>query len=221
MRRTFEGKRVAIVGSGPGSLDNPKGLVDSHDVVVRVNNYKLFPATGYRTDVFYSFFGVSIKKTPRQLLRDGVKLCVCKCPNAKAIESEWHERNGKMPGVDFRMLYERRQGWWFCDTYVPSVEEFMEHFDLLGGHVPTTGFSALLDVLSFDPQRVFMTGFDFFTSGLHNINERWRRLNHDDPIGHVPEAERQWFAENCDNHPITTDARLSAAVLNGGVSRPR
>jgi hypothetical protein len=210
--RVLTGKTVAIVGSGPGSLENEKGLVDSHDVVVRVNNYKLLPATGYRTDVFYSFFGQSIRKSPRELKRDGVALCMCKCPDAQFIESRWHRERGKMAGVDFRMIYERRKDWWFCDTYVPTLEEFMAHFDLLGGHVPTTGFSALLDVLSYDPRHVYLTGFDFFSSGIHNVNERWRKMNTDDPIGHVPDAERAWFAENHDNYPITMDRRLSEAV---------
>jgi hypothetical protein len=212
VRRMFEGKSVALVGSGPGSLDNPKGLVDSHDVVIRANNYKLFPATGKRTDVHYSFYGRSIRKTARELQRDGVKLCMCKCPDAKFMESEWHTKNGKLNGVDFRYIYELRKGWWFTDTYVPSVAEFMEHFDLLGGHVATTGFAALLDVLSYNPERVFMTGFDFFASKLHNVNERWKKLNPDDPIGHVPDVERAWFKENYDRFPITMDARLSAAV---------
>jgi hypothetical protein len=208
----LEGKSVAIVGSGPGSLDNPRGLVDSYDVVVRVNNYKLFPATGFRTDVFYSFFGQSIKKTVRELKRDGVDLCMCKCPDAKFMESKWHIEQGKPAGVDFRMIYERRKDWWFCDTYVPSVDEFMGHFNLLGGHVPTTGFSAVLDVLSYSPANVYLTGFDFFSSGLHNVNERWTKLNHSDPIGHVPRQERDWLAENFDKYPITMDARLSQTI---------
>lgn len=209
VRQMIEGKSVAIVGSGPGSLDNPRGLVDSHDVVVRVNNYKLFPATGFRTDIFYSFFGLSIKKTVAQLKRDGVKLCMCKCPDTKFMESDWHQENGKISGIDFRGIYERRKDFWFCDTYVPTLEEFMAHFNMLGGHVPTTGFAALLDVLSYDPLQVYMTGFDFFTSGLHNVNERWRKINVNDPIGHTPVAERAWFAENCTEYPITMDAKLS------------
>lgn len=214
VRDVFRGKTVALVGSGPGSLDNPRGLVDSHDVVVRVNNYKLFPATGFRTDVHYSFYGSSIRKTAAELTRDGVKLCICKCPDAKFMDSEWHRRNGKMMGVDFRPIYDRRRGFWFCSTYVPTVDEFMAHFNLLGGHVPTTGFSALLDVLSFEPAHVYMTGFDFFSSKLHNVNERWRKINHTDPIGHVPDAERAWFAANYDKHPLTMDAALSKCITD-------
>lgn len=207
--KVLRGKSVALVGSGPGSLGNPIGLVDSHDVVCRINNYRLFPATGFRTDVFYSFFGQSIKKSAEQLKHDGVTLCMAKCPNAQFIESDWHTRNKKTNGVDFRYIYKDRAQWWFCPTYVPTLDEFMRQFDLLGGHVATTGFSALLDVLSYGPQHVYMTGFDFFVSGKHNVTDRWKKMNADDPIGHVPEIERQWFIGNHEGLPITMDTALA------------
>jgi hypothetical protein len=209
---TFEGKTVCIVGSGPGSLENPTGLVDSHDVVVRVNNYKLFPATGYRTDVFYSFFGASIKKTAAELKRDGVKLCLCKCPNAQFMESAWHRLNGKMNGVDFRGIYERRKAFWFGPTYIPTVDEFKKSFHMLGDHVPTTGFSAILEVLSFNPKHLYLTGFDFFASGKHNVTERWRKMNPADPIGHAPDRECAWLSENIGNYPITIDTALAKCL---------
>lgn len=202
------GKRIALVGSGPGCLDNEAGYVDAHDVVLRVNNYKIGKAQGTRTDVFYSYFGTAIRKTAFELKRDGTTLCMAKCPNAKPIESNWHERNGKQAGIDFRQIYERRKDWWFCDTYVPTVEEFIGHFDLLGRHVPTTGFSALLDILSYEPASVFMTGFDFFASGIHNVRERWIPGNPEDPIGHVPKREAAWLKANIDQFPITVDRSL-------------
>ena len=83
----LRGKSVAVVGSAPSCLDNAPGFVDGHDIVVRVNNYKLGPAQGQRTDVHYSFYGSSIRKTAAELERDGVKCCMCKCPNAKPLES--------------------------------------------------------------------------------------------------------------------------------------
>lgn len=212
VRRAIAGKSVAIVGSGPGCMENEPGFIDSHDVVVRVNNFKLFPETGFRTDIFYSFFGVSIKKTIAELDLSGVKLCICKCPNEKFIESEWHRRNHKMNGVDFRYIYRNRAKWWFCDTYVPTHAEFMAQFELLNQHIPTTGFSAILEVLSHAPASVYLTGFDFFTSAKHNVNEKWRRKNTDDPIGHAPELECKWLAENISLHPITTDVTLRAAL---------
>jgi hypothetical protein len=210
----FRDKMVVIVGSGPGSLSNPPGFIDSHEVIVRVNNYKLMGNTGRRTDVFYSYFGLAVKKRISELKRDGVKLCMAKCPNAKIMKSEWHESTGQHYGVDFREIYERRKEWWFCKTYVPTMDEFMAHFHLLDGHVPTTGFSAILDVLSYNPAHVYLTGFDFFTTKIHNLNERWRSGNPDDPIGHVPDAERMWLKENIDSLPISMDARMKSLVMS-------
>jgi hypothetical protein len=208
VRPRFEGRSVAIVGSGPGVLDNPDWRVDNHDVVVRVNNYKLCKGTGLRTDVFYSFFGTSIKKTAEELKRDGVTLCMCKLPDAQPIQSEWHRRHNKMIGVDYRPHYERRRNWWFCDTYIPTVEEFMQTFRLLGCHQPTTGFSAILDVLSFAPREVYITGFDFFASRVHNVDEPWIEKNLDDPIRHMPDREAAWLAANLSRYPIWIDAAL-------------
>jgi hypothetical protein len=214
VRPRFEGKRVAIVGSGPGVLANAPGFIDGHDVVVRVNNYKLSAAAGFRADVHYSFYGSSIRKSADELRRDGVTLCMCKCPDAQPIESDWHRRNNKMFGVDFRAIYRRRAAWWFCDTSIPSVEEFMTGFDLLGRHVPTTGFAAILDVLSFTPRALYLTGFDFFRSKLHNVDEPWAEKNSDDPIRHVPERELAWLARCDKSDVILPDRALAAAITD-------
>jgi hypothetical protein len=212
VRSLIEGKTIALVGSAPSSLDNEPGFIDSHDVVVRVSNYKLFKQTGYRADIHYSYYGNAVRKTKEELQADGVILCMCKCPNAKFMESRWHTLRNKLNGVDFRYIYEARKDWWFCDTYVPTTEEFMAQFNLLGKHVPTTGFSALLDILSYNPKSVYMTGYDFFTTPIHNVNERWRKVNNSDPIGHVPDAERLWLTRNIGNLPIIMDARLKKVI---------
>lgn len=207
LRPWFEGKSVAVVGSGPGVLDNEPGFVDSHEVVVRVNNYRTSPAAGFRTDVFYSFFGGSIKKTAEELKADGVKLCVCKCPDSKFIESEWHKRMGKERGTDFRYIYRDRADWWFCPTYVPQRDEFMAVFEMLDKHIPSTGFSALYEVMKHEPKSIYLTGFDFFSSRVHNVSEPWRPGNPDDPIGHSPERERDWLKAHIDC--VSMDKRLT------------
>lgn len=208
----IRGRSVAIVGSGPSVLDNAPGFVDSHELVVRANNYKLGDGPGRRTDVFYSFFGGSIRKTAEELRRDGVRLCMCKCPNDKPIVSEWHERNGKQAGIDFRYIYETRASWWFCDTYVPTTARFLETFAVLGSHIPTTGFAAILEVLRCEPRSVYLTGFDFFASGVHNVDEKWRPGNPEDPIGHRPNLEAAWLAWNSDLYPLTFDSTIAAMV---------
>jgi len=209
---TFAGRSVAIVGSAPTVLGNAHSFVDSHDVVVRVNNYRTSNAAGYRCDVFYSFFGGSIKKTREELIEDGVQLCMCKCPNSQPITSPWHEKNKKMMGVDFRYIYATRKPWWFCDTWIPSDEHFLHSFDLLGKHIPSTGFACILDVLKCKPQSVYLTGFDFFTSGLHNVNEKWKAGDPSDPIGHQPDLEREMVGMLMAGHPIHVDDALREMV---------
>jgi hypothetical protein len=171
-----------------------------------MNNYR---SDGHRCDVFYSFFGGSIRKTSAELKRDGVLLCMAKCPNSKPLACDWHERNGKLHGIDFRYIYELRSRWWFCDTFIPDDAHFMRGFNLLGRHVPTTGFSAILDVLACDPQIVYLTGFDFFRSKLHNLNEPWKAGNPADPIGHRPDLEARWLADYAKRHLMILDPVMS------------
>lgn len=209
----LRGRSVAVVGSAPSVLKNDPGFIDSHEVVVRVNNYKTGSAQGFRTDVHYSFYGGSIRKTAAELQSDGVTLCWCKCPNSKPIECEWHERMGAQAGIDFRKIYKRREGFWFCDTVVPSSEHFLKGFELLGKHVPTTGFAAILDALWSEPRKLYITGFDFFESGVHNVDEKWRPGDPADPIGHRPQQEAEWIGANLSNYPIFLDAALQKRYL--------
>lgn len=204
----LRGKSVAIVGSGPTSLDNAPGFVDSHEIVMRVSNYVTGERQGYRCDVHYSFYGTSIRKTREQLQSDGVRLCMCKLPDAKPLSSPWHEARGKTVGVDYRYIYREeharklgvksREDWWFCETYVPEVESFLRKMAILDGHQPTTGFAAILDTLACNPKSVYLTGFDFFASGLHNLDKPWKPGDPSDPIGHRPDREREWVRQHRD-----------------------
>jgi hypothetical protein len=214
----IRGKRVAVVGSGPGALDNDLGFIDSHEVVMRVNNYKTGRTLGHRCDVFYSFFGSSIKKPADHLKADGVQLCACKCPDAKFIDSPWHVAQNKPHGVDFRYIYEARANWWFCPVYVPPLADFLESFEMLDRHIPSTGFSALLFARQCGAASIYATGFDFFSSFRHNVDEPWRPGNPDDPIGHAPHLERRWLAANAGG--MTFDKRLAEIMREEGERLP-
>lgn len=206
----LRGRRIAIVGSGPGCLDNAPGFVDGHDVVIRANNYKTGTAQGARCDLHYSFYGTSIRKSADDLLRDGVTLCVCKLPNSQPIDSEWHRARGKLVGIDYRYIYRSRAPWWPCDVFIPDDARFLAKFELLGQHQPTTGFAAILDVMECEPASVYLTGFDGFSSGLHNVDEKWRPGDPTDPIRHRPDLELAWLKSN--KHRLTFDKRLSALL---------
>ena len=192
-----KGKRIAVVGSAPTVLKNAPGFIDSHDLVVRVNNYKLSDPAGTRTDIFYSFFGGSVRKHRDQLIKDGVKYCLCKCPNQKAMDSSWHDKNNKGFGTDFRYIYRSREKFWFCPTYVPSLEVFMDQFRQLDNHIPSTGMACIMLLSGMDCE-IFLTGFDFFASKKHNVDEPWRHKNPDDPIGHSPANEIAWLTARKD-----------------------
>lgn len=208
----FRGRSVALVGSGPSSLQNSPGFVDSHEVVCRVSDYKTGAAQGMRTDVHYSFYGNSIKKSAEDLKRDGVVLCMCKLPNSRPLESAWHIERGKKEGIDYRYIYRNRAAWWFCDTFIPDDARFLAKFELLGKHQPTTGFAAILDVLECEPRSLYLTGYDFFTSGLRNVDEPWRAGSPDDPIRHRPDFEAAWLKANASRRPIRLDAKLMAML---------
>jgi hypothetical protein len=180
-------------------------------VVIRVNNWKLEPQVknaGRRVDIWYSFFGSSIRVKREAAIEAGVRLCVAKCPDAAFVRSNWHIQRRKTRGTDFRYIYKDRAEWWFCPVAVPTREQFMRRFDMLKKHVPTTGFAAILDVLDAKPASLYLTGFDFFSSGLHNVNERWRKGDPRDPIGHVPHNEAAWLRAHLAEYPITMDERL-------------
>lgn len=212
---TFRGKSVAIVGSGPGSAENEPGVIDGHDVVLRVSNYKTGAAQGVRCDVHYSFYGSSIKTTAKQLLADGCKLLMCKLPNSRPIPEElcwWHLKNAKHHGINYRYIYELRAKWWPAPVFVPDDARFRAKFNLLSQHQPTTGFAAILDVLECEPREVLLTGFDFFESGLHNVDEKWRPGDPTDPICHRPDLERAWIKEHAGTYPLKFDKRLAALL---------
>jgi len=202
----FRGKSVAIVGSAPSSMENDGRFIESHDIIVRIQNYKIVDPSkqGSRTDVHFSFYGTSMRKKADELKQDGVYLCMCKLFDGKLpFTTDWHIRNRKNLGVDYRYVFSDRANWWFCDVYAPTQERYMDYFSRIKnadkrypGHQPTTGFACLLDVMGFDCASVYVTGFDFFTSKKHNVNETWFAKNPDDPIRHRPDLELEYIKKN-------------------------
>lgn len=202
MRKFFRGKDVCIVGSAPCVLDNIGADIDGHEVVVRVNNYKTYGVNrigqfydfrryvGTKTDYHYSYYGGAIRKTTQEMIIEGLKAHLCKCPNDICHLTEWHKRHGQIQGGDFRPIYRRREGYWERPVYVPLKAHYMQIFNILNQHVPSTGLAAIWEIITSNPKRVFITGFDFMASGRHNVNERWKKGRADDPVGHDFEAEK-------------------------------
>jgi hypothetical protein len=223
----FQEKRVVLFGSAPSCLQNNGLYIDNFDIIVRTNNYKVFKRTsqeifydftanvGNRTDVFYTFFGSSVKKTIQELKKDGVKLIFSKCPNGKLLDhTVIFPKDKSNFGGEWTWIYRLRENVLKeFDHYIPDLDTFKKYFNLLGGHIPTTGFQAILEIVALKPKELYITGFDFFTSGLHNTNESWNEKNFDDPIRHVPMAELQALRLLIEKHNfIKVDKTISKMI---------
>ena len=203
----FRHNRCAIVGSAPSGLLNEPGLIDSYDIVIRINNYKTKGIDlkgvpydyslnlGLRCDYHYSFYGGSIRKTADELKADGVKGHLCKCPNDECHVTKWHIANNQRQGGDFKPIYRRRNDFWFAPVYIPKTGHYMELFNALGKHVPTTGFACIWELSQCYADELYITGFDFFRSIQHNVDEMWNPGRQDDPIKHMPDAELDMFTK--------------------------
>jgi hypothetical protein len=202
MREFFNGKRVAIIGSAPSCLDNRGDVIDGYDAVIRINNFKIAgfeKQVGERIDVHYSFYGNSIRTDFNDLKKRGLKLHMCKCPNSRPYVSQWHIEN-KGPKDDcaynFRYIYNLRDNTWVAPVYIPSEEHYLTLWEFVNRASPTTGFACIWEIMQTDAAEVYITGFDFFTSRMHNVNEHWKKGRDDDPLRHRPDFElervKQW-----------------------------
>jgi hypothetical protein len=196
----FKDKRVVIIGSAPsGPKVNQRKYIESHDEIIRVNNYKtkgidlrnipydFTESLGERTDWHYSFYGGSIRKKPEEL--EGIKGHLCKCPNAECHVTDWHRERNQQQGGDFRPIYRRRKDYWIAPVYIPEREHYMELFNLLDKHVPSTGLACIWELIQCNPKKLYITGFDFMQSGKHNVDELWNPGNQEDPIRHMWKKE--------------------------------
>jgi hypothetical protein len=212
LKDIFKGKTVAIVGSAPSVLNNRCTDIESYDLVVRINNYKTrgidlrnrsydyTENVGVRVDYHYSFYGGSIRTTAQDLKNANCKGHLCKCPNDDCHVTDWHRERNFNQGGDFRPIYRRRAGFWVAPVYIPEKEHYMKLFHMLGDHVPTTGFACIWEISQLEPKKMYITGFDFFSSGRHNTDEIWRPGHQNDPIKHMPDVEakllKQWSCAN-------------------------
>jgi len=204
--KRFNGRRVVIIGSAPSGKDyNTCDNIESYDDIVRVNNYKTkgvskrgipydySKSLGVRTDYHYSFYGGSIRKTQDDLYRDGIKAHLCKCPNDECHVTDWHIKVNQRQGGDFRPIYRRREKFWFKPVYIPEKGHYMQLFNLLKKHVPSTGFACIWEMIQCKPKELYITGFDFMKTPVHNVDEPWLKGRADDPIGHDWNAEAELF----------------------------
>jgi hypothetical protein len=154
-------QRVIILGSAPSVLNVSAEKLETYDIIIRCNNWEYFNNCE-RTDIWYSFFGGSVNSKPEY---NGI--IWMRLPNIKFAYKEIEE--------DFTGFYSFNEEYFAGrEIILTPASWYIEHVELIGNN-PTTGMQAILDCLKV-LDHVTIAGFDFFTSGLHNINEKWEGL---------------------------------------------
>lgn len=193
--RLLKGKDVVIVGPAETLRGEGQGeIIDAYDLVVRFNtaihympfSNELARDIGTRTDILYCNNEVIIKQI---LLQEGIShekfRRVCEAAGIKYLVGT---NNGfTFPAADEPAphcwseylafnLFLRQQGlgMGFRMLYSTSARART----LLGGYTGRTGFLAVLDLLSYDIDRLSITGMTFYHSGGHLFFEDYASRLH-------------------------------------------
>jgi len=208
--RYLAGKRVVLVGPAPSiEGSRQRDLIESHDVVARVNHALPVPAhlrpdVGCRTDVLYHNLW---RGDPRALpfpelvsLLEGHVQWVCAAypylnldhPFADDIDRFVTDLAGRVP---FHVPSNRRylRTWWDCRTR------------------PNAGISAIADLLSFDIARLYLTGFTFY-AGSQAYHAGYRGSGRGSETIHDQGRQREFVART-----LRTDGRLVADAVLGQI----
>ena len=157
-RQYLKGKTVALVGpSKTMSMQNNGQLIDSYDVVVRLNNMLEMPKghegkLGSRTDVVYATLDDPPKKIAYECAKNKVKYLSSSYP-----KGEWFFKDRMMNNVKTLKMVKKFKTVTLPDEPYFSVKNTNKTR-------PNTGFSAIIDLLSSDIKELYITGVDFFRS---------------------------------------------------------
>lgn len=197
-RDWLRGKRVAIVGPASTLQGLSLGeLIDSYDVVVRLNaslplNAESLCDYGARTDILYHCM---IEKGGREFwqLVDGWGLrFICSSFPNKAWGSfqnnmDYYMKNAVTP---FRLV--GRDAWHYLSKQINGK--------------PTSGISAIVDLLSLEIESLFVGGFSFYQTGYR------KGYHNKSPDVHVPVLFR------CERHMPSAEFEFFKSEI---ISDPR
>ena len=159
----LEGKKVAIVGPAPHIVGSKqKELIDSYDVVVRINKAlpvpeKLRDDVGTKTDVLYNCLNPHEECGGAYKIdmwkKEGAEWLICPYPPIpphfdKDVKRFVNHNQGKIPFRHFPI------------TAYRDLEKTL-------GTRPNSGYLAILDLLMFNIEELYITGFSFFKGGYY------------------------------------------------------
>jgi hypothetical protein len=160
-------KSILILGSAPSVELLTADFMESFNLIVRINNYRVFNECA-RTDIYYSMLGGSIKKSCADLKNEGCKFIFAKNPFGDYIVNDKNGKINILKSLRFEATYRRwREHWFELPYYLQTIENWRWLNDQIG-QITTTGLSAIVDIYRFNPSNIHLAGFDFFSSGMHN-----------------------------------------------------
>jgi hypothetical protein len=193
----FARASLAIVGNAGYLSEIDQGdYLDSHDLVLRMNNFRTAGyerQVGQKLDVFISTFHSDVDLTNPAL--NEARFIVASVPNngSKPRNSSLNYRHARFIARGLRTLGR--------DTaYVPEEAYFLSLRKTLGSY-PTTGAMALLLAIDFllpVCSRIYVTGFSFFTGRTHYFSGQ-----HITPTNHNPSRERDLLSRRVAPHLLT------------------
>jgi hypothetical protein len=167
--KLVSGKTVAIVGPARTILGKKHGAhIDAHDLVVRFNDTFDLPSRraltadiGSRTDILYCNQVILKEIGARALAHPGLQAIVCTNNSLSfSLASEPAlARHTPPPTVRVVQAASATLSTW------------------LRGNWARTGMVGILDVLSFGPRRLFISGMTFYHGGGHVLAPETRELH--------------------------------------------
>jgi hypothetical protein len=167
--RLVRGKTIAVVGPARTLLGRNQGAhIDAHDLVVRFNDTFDLPSrpgmaadVGGRTDILYCNQVVLKQTIDRASRQPGLQYIVC-TNNSLSFSVDNEPRLARRaPTPPLRVVH------------APSATLSA----WLRGNWARTGMVAILDLLSFDVRRLFITGMTFYHGGGHVLAPESRELH--------------------------------------------
>jgi hypothetical protein len=159
--RYLTGKTVAIVGPAPSLEGSGQGsLIESHDVVVRINRgyripAELIPDIGQRTDILYHscWFGEKFLADRKQWI-DAIGSEVAWICTAYPRQELDHPYAADIAAFEIDL----------ADRIPLRTMPLQRHLRLVEAIEtrPNSGLAAIDDLLSFDVAAVYLTGFTFY-----------------------------------------------------------
>ena len=208
----FKNKRIVLVGPAD-YVDNSK-LIDSYDIIARINkgyNMKNTGKHGSRTDIMYHVVNQHPENGGPLTYSKDVPIRFC-YPILTLSEKSSFKDIGTLR--DYYSIFQDLENGKlkFKEFSIINKDKYLSHEETLNSR-PNSGLSAILDILSFDIKELYITGFTLFQTNYatsyrnkvdNNKDTGTQALNRMKDAGHHNQDE----AKNAYKKYIITDKRV-------------